>query len=534
MLIFEDLISRTDSEWLQEQVGSMSVRVMQAFQHRGISTSELKRLFFSIVNPYDLLSDPARRNSLFDFLRTEEARDLCETLDLPTSSNPFETLNKVQIIRSSEKFDICCSFLGLPPEQKATKIDIPAYTEVDATYGLFEHQRNAVQKTIALLSQNNQRVLLHMPTGAGKTRMAMHIICDHLIANPDSVVVWLANNEELCEQAAEEFQKAWSCLGNRTTGVYRFWGQRELDFQTITDGLFIGGFSKIFALAKKSLPSLAVLGDNTSLIVVDEAHMVIAPTYELVIDTISARKINMPLLGLTATPGRTWNNRTQDEQLAKFFNKRKVSLQIAGFENPVDYLIFKKYLANPTFRNISHISEGLSPKDIRDLAVDLDVPASILRKLASDEQRTVLILKEIEDMIQRHKRLIVFATTVAHAEMLAAVLCARDHSARCVTGGTSSAQRAENIAWFKAKNDDVRIIVNFGVLTTGFDAPMTSGTLIARPTKSLVLYSQMVGRAIRGRAAGGNEEAEIVTVVDTALPGFGDLSEAFTNWEDVW
>ena len=76
--------------------------------------------------------------------------------------------------------------------------------------------------------------------------------------------------------------------------------------------------------------------------------------------------------------------------------------------------------------------------------------------------------------------------------------------------------------------------MNFGVLTTGFDAPLTSATLIARPTKSLVLYSQMVGRAIRGKIAGGNDIAEIVTVVDTAMPGFGDLSTAFMNWEDVW
>ena len=44
----------------------------------------------------------------------------------------------------------------------------------------------------------------------------------------------------------------------------------------------------------------------------------------------------------------------------------------------------------------------------------------------------------------------------------------------------------------------------------------------------------MVGRAIRGPKAGGNERAEIVTVVDTALPGFGDVAEAFNNWEDVW
>jgi superfamily II DNA or RNA helicase len=76
--------------------------------------------------------------------------------------------------------------------------------------------------------------------------------------------------------------------------------------------------------------------------------------------------------------------------------------------------------------------------------------------------------------------------------------------------------------------------MNYGVLTTGFDAPQTSAALIARPTKSLVLYSQMIGRAIRGPRAGGNETAEILTVVDTGLQGFGDVEQAFLNWEDVW
>jgi superfamily II DNA or RNA helicase len=137
-------------------------------------------------------------------------------------------------------------------------------------------------------------------------------------------------------------------------------------------------------------------------------------------------------------------------------------------------------------------------------------------------------------MLDRHSRIIVFATTVAHAEMLTAVLSVRGHNVKCITGDTPPAQRAESIGWFKSTSDDRKIIVNFGVLTTGFDAPRTSAALIARPTKSLVLYSQMVGRAIRGKKAGGNEKAEIVTVVDTALPGFGNLNLAFTNWEDVW
>ena len=63
---------------------------------------------------------------------------------------------------------------------------------------------------------------------------------------------------------------------------------------------------------------------------------------------------------------------------------------------------------------------------------------------------------------------------------------------------------------------------------------MTSAAIIARPTKSLVLYSQMVGRAIRGPKVGGTLDAEIWTVIDQNLPGFRDISEAFLNWEDVW
>ena len=78
------------------------------------------------------------------------------------------------------------------------------------------------------------------------------------------------------------------------------------------------------------------------------------------------------------------------------------------------------------------------------------------------------------------------------------------------------------------------VIFNYGVLTAGFDAPRTRCVIIARPTTSLVLYSQMAGRAMRGPRAGGNSRAEIFTVVDTNLPGFGSVTEAFTNWEELW
>jgi len=78
------------------------------------------------------------------------------------------------------------------------------------------------------------------------------------------------------------------------------------------------------------------------------------------------------------------------------------------------------------------------------------------------------------------------------------------------------------------------VLCNYGVLTTGFDAPKTSAVIIARPTKSLILYCQMVGRAMRGPTVGGSADCEVVTVVDSSLPGFGDMADAIFNWEDVW
>ena len=138
-----------------------------------------------------------------------------------------------------------------------------------------------------------------------------------------------------------------------------------------------------------------------------------------------------------------------------------------------------------------------------------------------------------EELLTRHRRVLLFATTVRHAMVLTTVLKARGHNAAVVTGTTPPDVRQRLIAEYSNDSPRPMLLCNYGVLTTGFDAPGTSAALIARPTKSLVLYSQMVGRAIRGPRVGGNAEAEIVTVVDANLPGFGSLAEAFTTGEYV-
>ena len=240
-------------------------------------------------------------------------------------------------------------------------------------------------------------------------------------------------------------------------------------------------------------------------------------------------------MGLTATPGRTWADIDKDGELAEFFARNKVTLQVPG-ENPIEYLIDNGFLARPSFRTLlSRPGFALSDTELARIAQGLDVPEAIVAALSMSEQYVAAVLDAIAELLDAgHRRVLVFAATVEHARTLSAVLVARHVRSDVVTGLTPRRAREHAIRTFKSDDEIPMVLVNFGVLTTGFDAPRASAVVIARPTKSLVLFSQMVGRAIRGPKAGGTETCEVVTVVDPSLPGFGDVAAAFLNWEDVW
>ena len=274
---------------------------------------------------------------------------------------------------------------------------------------------------------------------------------------------------------------------------------------------------------------------RSSLVVIDEAHQAVAQTYQLVLDALVVPYEKTALLGLTATPGRTWADINTDAQLAKFFAQQKVTLEIPGYDNPIDYLVEEQYLAQANYRSLFYESGiELSPQDLNRINTELDIPQYILHWLAEDEQRNLRIILELEALAQHHHRIIVFNTSVEHAQLITSILRLRGFNADAVTGNTPKSEQERIIQNFKDDQPQTKILCNYGVLTTGFDAQKTSAAVIARPTKSLVLYSQMVGRAIRGLKAGGNATAEIVTVVDSQLPGFGSVASAFHNWEDVW
>lgn len=531
---FDLLLSRADDTTLQQLLGETPMRLLMLLDPGLATPTRLRDLIVGLNTCEGLLRNKESRNILFDLLPRSEAKILAQILRID-EADPYQSLKQVNIGKGSRREEALFDFFELVvPETEAHKF-APSMEKGVAGYPLFTHQRTAVSRVHHNLNTPPYRTILHMPTGAGKTRTSMNVIAEHLRKREPTLVIWLAHTEELCDQAAAEFAKAWSYLGNRELTIYRFWGNRVIQPDEISDGIVIAGLSKLYSAAKQQIRFISQLASKTSLVIMDEAHSAIAETYQLVLEALIVQHPKTALLGLTATPGRTWADIVVDEQLAAFFARRKVTLTVEGYNNPVDYLVAEQYLAEVDYQPLFY--EGgpeLSSTDLQKIAEHLDIPTNILQRLAEDEQRNLAIITAVEQLAKSHHRILVFAATVEHANLLAAVLRARDLQATSITGQTPSATRAKLIEEYKTQTDDVRIICNFGVLTTGFDAPQTSAALIARPTKSLVLYSQMVGRAIRGIRAGGNARAEIVTVVDYSLPGFGSVAEAFRNWEDIW
>ena len=137
----------------------------------------------------------------------------------------------------------------------------------------------------------------------------------------------------------------------------------------------------------------------------------------------------------------------------------------------------------------------------------------------------------IKQAIKEYKSggiIIIFACSVDNSREIAATLCCLGYSASSLDSRNDTTEsRRSKISDFK--NGKLKIIVNYGVLTAGFDAPKTNVAIIGRPTQSLVLYSQMIGRAMRGEESGGNKTCNIYTVIDD-IPEYLNLSNAFEYW----
>ena len=409
--------------------------------------------------------------------------------------------------------------------------------QVEPVYGLHPFQRQVLDDLLEGLlpdplrvAPEAQRVVAHMPTGAGKTRVACHTAC-HLLNRASSegkMVIWLATTEELCDQAADDLTKAWEHLGNRSVTVHRYWGSSSNDLYNLDDGFLVAGLPKLWAASGRDVQLMQRLAEVAAGVIFDEAHQAIARTYRHLTEQLLS--YNPPLLGLTATPGRSAEIDDPDYELAEMFGSKKVTIDPRGHGNPVTYLIRQGYLSDPEFVPV----ETTAQVGIDQPREGFDYASSDLRALGDDGVWQRAIIDVTLSALRTHRRVMVFCPSVNSVRECARAVGNEGLRAEIVLGETPEDQRRSSIASFRADTREPMALFNYGVLTAGFDAPRTRCVIIGRPTTSLVLYSQMVGRAMRGTRSGGNRTCQIYTVVDTNLPGFGSVAEAFINWEELW
>lgn len=301
--------------------------------------------------------------------------------------------------------------------------------------------------------------ILVMPTGAGKTVVACHLIEQHL-ARHNSRVLFLAHRRELIDQCSRKLDE----IGVRKHGIILAGSHRQFPH---------------WPVQVASIPTLARRIETTThdfgLIIIDEAHHARAATYHKVIDrNPQARK-----LGLTATPYRM-----DGKALGDMFD--------AIIDGPSIAELISYGALIPT------VTIGLPPgtkldlSKVRTLAGDHNT-----HDLAKIMDRDALIGNIVKEY-RRHaegRTGVVFATDVAHSKHICDRFKQAGIPCEHLDGDTPKEEREEILA--RLSSGALPVVTNCQILTEGWDCPRVSCVILARPTKSRALWRQMVGRALR-------------------------------------
>lgn len=430
-------------------------------------------------------------------------------------------------------------------------------------YELLDYQYYIKQRVLNNLNSGHvqERMLVHMPTGTGKTKTSMHIITNYINFSLEKkgVVIWVAHTTELLQQAYDTFEAVWSHLGDGEIHAYKLWGNKNItDTDTPLNGIVFCGLSKLMSIADSNTALYERLKKDCRLVVFDEAHKAAANQTKKVIEGLMRMPQgyeNRALIGLTATPGRTTEDSYDNNLLTNMFGNKLIhidsdilnqinygklkALNTVAEANIIKYFQERRILAKMLPQRLTYKQE-FSDQDLKTLSSalrdlgydDKEYTAEQLKVLARNKERNLAIMAQLRQLHIDKKPTIVFACSVDHAKMLASMLTLEGIPNSLVLGEMDPMDRKNAIDTFKKRDSGVDIIINYEVLTTGFDSKNIKCVFITRPTKSIVLYSQMLGRGLRGPLMGGNEECTLIDIDDN-LQAF-DNETAFSHFNDYW
>lgn len=410
-----------------------------------------------------------------------------------------------------EHFELPNNFL--PSERNSYLNQEICFAPIIPFKTLKDYQSKVFFESEKIIHNKNTRFIIEMPTGSGKTRTSMEIISSLLkTEQAGTIITWLANSEELCLQAIDSFTEVWNHVGNKNVELIRVWGKNNLIIPEDNEsGFVVASFQKLISILKTDSTAIKEISKRNFLVVVDEAHISAAPKYLALIKEILGKHTR--LIGLTATPFRSFYNVEANKALADiYFNK---IIKIVPEENlrVLEYLKKRQILSrvksiplqtSPNFRP--------TPDEMKIIETNNRFPEGLLKKIGDDSVRNIEIVTKLIELLKTHKSVLFFACSVSHSKFISSLLHYLGYASCHIDGKTEKASRRYFINEFKEGN--IQVICNFGVLTTGFDAPKIDLVFMARPTMSPVLLRQMIGRGLRGKYIGGTETCTIVSVKD--------------------
>lgn len=324
------------------------------------------------------------------------------------------------------------------------------------------YQIAAVQALRLALAGGALRVMLYSPTGSGKTEMALAII--HGALAKGKRAVFLCNRIHLVEQASRRFY---------ASGIEHGVIQGENTHSTHCPVLI----GSIDTVARRGFPDVDV-------IVIDEAHAVAgSERFRRVVFSNSAR----PIIGLSATPFARGLGKVYTELgMEPLFEKMVVAANIAELIE-ADFLVDAEFYApaDPDLSGVKMTRNAFGEADYNetDLGKAIDKP------------------ELIGDIVSHWRKLaagtptVVFATNIAHSKHITEQFRAAGVAAEHIDCFTDDAERKAVLA--RIASGETTVISNVGILAEGWDFPACRTLILARPTKSLIRYLQMVGRVLR-------------------------------------
>lgn len=370
-----------------------------------------------------------------------------------------------------------------------------------------------------------ERALMYLPTGAGKTRVSIEALVEAIRAGDvRGPVLWIAQTEELCEQAVQTWSTVWREFGDRPLKVYRLWSTNNVGDSADVVSVIVATDAKLASIRDRD--EYQWLPRRVHPIVLDEAHGAIATgiTETLRWLGIEGKRTDRPFLGLTATPFRGGEDATK-RLVSRFGNNL---LNVLG-DDPYKTLQDEGVLARVEHRELAGGEFRLEASELPHYEKFHDVPKSVLDRIGKDQARTQALVDDIA-RLPADWPVLVFTASVLSAQILAALLRLKDIDASSVSGATPVYERRRIVEDFR--HGALRVVTNCNVLTEGFDAPAVRALYIARPTFSPNAYVQMVGRGLRGPKNGGKEECLVVNIADT-FAQFGQ-SLAYKQFNHLW